>query len=199
MVDMFRALTVITLLVAPSFTIAQSPDQAKAKEDFKRLMELAKPGPEHEQLKTLTGNWNVEMLMRGKDTGFAGTATVATILEDRFLVIDGTGKTGKRKNAFRYTVGFDRRNSEYVIILMDTSGTYHVTGRGKPVEGGIRVFGKDNDPHMKSLGFEKKFGFELDIRSPDEFSITTIFVDTRTKEEKPMPTFRHVFRRTETP
>ena len=194
---MFKTLAVITVLSVPSFAAAQHVDDAKAREDFKRLVELAKPGPEHKQLKTLTGQWKASILMRDKDTGFVGTAIASTILDDRFLVIDGTGSTGNRKSAFRYTIGFDRRNSEYVIILMDTSGTYHVTGRGKPTEGSIQVFGTDNDPHMKSLGFEKKFGFELEIKSADEFSITTIFVDNRTKEEKLMPTFRHVFTRTD--
>jgi hypothetical protein len=130
-----------------------------------------------------------------KDFGFDGKAESLMILGNRFLVIDGHGKTGTHESAFRFTIGFDRRHEEYVIILIDTAGTYHVSARGKPTENGIRMLGSDDDPHMRKMGFKKKFAFDLNIKNDEKFSITTIFIDTRTKEEKLRPAFGYVFTR----
>lgn len=167
------------------------------REEFARLQKLAQPGEEHAQLKKLVGSWRVSMKTGEKSWGFDGEADSSMILRDRFLVIDGHGKTGNRESAFRYTIGFDRRHDEYVIILMDTAGTYHVTARGKPSEQGIRMIGTDDDPQMKKMGLVKKFAFDLDIKGDDEFSITTMYIDTRTKDEKLRPAFTHIFARTE--
>ncbi len=193
---MYRLMLLTSLAIQPVTLLAQDePTKGKQREEFARLRMLSQPGDEHVQLKGLVGSWKVSMKADGKDTGFNGTAKAETILGDRFLVIDGQGKTGNRESAFRYTLGFDRRHDEYVIILMDSTGTYHVSARGKPTENGIRMFGTDDDPHMKKMGFVKKFAFDLDIKAPDEFSITTIFIDTRTKEEKLRPAFQYVFSR----
>ena len=80
---------------------------------------------------------------------------------------------------------------------MDSTGTYPVSARGKPTDNGIRMFGTDDDPHMKKLGYVKRFAFDLNIKGDDEFSITTIYIDTRTKDEKLRPAFRYVFTRTD--
>ena len=167
------------------------------REEFARLRQLALPGEEHARLQQLTGSWKVSMQAGDTNWDFDGTAEASMILGGRFLVIDGKGKTGNRASAFRYTVGFDRRHDEFVLILMDTAGTYHVTARGKPIGNAIRMFGTDDDPQMKKMGLVKKFGFDLEIKNADEFSITTIFVDTRTDEETLRPAFAHVFTRTD--
>ncbi len=174
----------------------EQPEQiTPSEEDYAKLLELTRPSTEHARLKKLAGDWSVSMSAGGKDTGFAGTAKAEMILGDRFLVIDGQGESKGEASAFRYTLGFDRRHGEYTILLIDTAGTYHVAARGKPTADGIRMFGTDDDPYMKKLGLEKKFAFDLDIRSDDAFSIITIYIDTRTKEEKLIRAFTHVFTR----
>ena len=191
-----RSLILSVVLLHAAVVVAQDEStRRKQREAFARLQELAGPGEEHARLKQMVGNWKVSMKAADNNWGFDGQAKSSMILGDRFLVIDGTGKTGNRESAFRYTIGFDRRHDHYVIILMDTTGTYHVTARGESTEGTIRVFGTDDDPQMKKMGLVKKFGFDLDIRSDDQFSITTIYVDTRTEEEKPRPAFTYVFDR----
>ena len=194
---MLRVTVILSAAILQPVILLAEDEQAKQKqrEEFARLRILAEPGEEHAQLKKWVGSWKVSMLAGEKDMGFDGTAKASMILGDRFLVIDGKGKTGNKESAFRYTIGFDRRHNEYVIILMDSTGTYHVSARGKPTESGIRMFGTDDDPHMKKLGFAKKFAFDLNIKGEDEFSITTIYIDTRTKDEKLRPAFRYVFTR----
>jgi len=170
-------------------------NRQEARKEFARLQKLAQAGEEHAELKALVGSWKVTMTMGENDVGFAGTAQAETILGDRFFVVDGEGLIGKRKSAFRYTIGFDRRHDEYIIIVMDTSGTYPVSARGKRGEGAIRMFGTDDDPNMKRMGLKKKFAIDLRIKGSDEFSITTHWIDTRTKEEKLRPAFTYHFSR----
>lgn len=173
----------------------ERPSRQQQQAEMAKLRMQAEPGDEHAQLKTLAGQWSVAMKVGEKDMNFNGTASTSMILGDRFLVIDGRGKPANRDVGFRYTIGFDRRHNEYVIIAMDTTGTYPVSGRGKPAGQVIRVFGTDDDPHMKKLGFEKKFAFDLEIRNADSFSLSTLWVDTRTKEEKLNTAFEYVFTR----
>jgi len=56
--------------------------------------------------------------------------------------------------------------------------------------------GVDDDPVMARMGFEKKFLFDLSLESDDAFPVSVIFVDTRTAEEKPIPSAEYRFLRT---
>ena len=157
-------------------------------------LELAQPGPEHDELKSLVGDWLVTMMIGEREMG-DGTAIVSTVIGDRFLIVDGKVSSEGIDSAFRFTIGFDRRNAEYEITLLDSAGTYSVIARGKPDGKLIRMFGTDNDPYMKKMGIDKKFAFDLKMESADEFSITTIYVDNRTENEKLIPAFRYSFAR----
>jgi len=159
----------------------------------------AQPGKEHEQLKQLAGSWKVAMTVGGKPFDYQGNATAETILGDRFLVIDGDGMTGKQagnhRSAYRFTIGFDRWDGEYVIILLDTSGTHQITARGAHTDGQIRTRVPGDDPNRKMGGYgTRKLGFDLDIVSHDEFSIGTILVDG-TEKQLPNISFRYIFQR----
>jgi len=160
------------------------------------LIEQSRPGPEHERLVGLEGEW--EVVERSAVPGTEetlGTARAASILEGRFLVLDFTLDTGPAARSFRYTLGYDRRHDEYSIVVMDTSGTYFVTARGAEVEGLIHMSGTDDDPMMARMGFEKKFVFGLEFEDENTFSVTLFFVDTRTTEERLMPYTTFTFMR----
>jgi hypothetical protein len=162
------------------------------------LLELAKAGPEHKELAALAGDWKVEMLMPPKSpkVKLEGTATVGSTLGERFVELKGAvGVGGPSETAFEFTIGFDRRHDDYVIVAQDTYGTYFVTGRGKKTDKGLLMFGEDDDPMMKKMGFKKKFAFGLDVRSKDDFSVVINFVDTRTPEEKLIPYMEYKFSR----
>lgn len=193
---MIRYATLLVLLLGCSLLHAEEPqDHAKMRKEIQKQLELIQPGQEHADLKKLAGQWDVTMVMGSRDLDFNGSATASMILGDRFLVVDGSGKPSGRDSAFRYTIGFDRRHNEYVITLRDTAGTYPVHARGKAMKDSIRMVGKDNDPRMSAMGLTKKFAFQFDVRSDNEFAIETIYIDTRTSDEKDRPAFQYVFKR----
>ena len=194
---MLRGILPLLLAITQTATLPGQDQTAEEKrqQELAKLRMLAQPGEEHAQLKTLVGSWNVSMKSGGRDTGYVGAAQASMILGDRFLVIDGEGANRNRKSAFRYSIGFDRRHEEYVIVAMDTTGTYYVSGRGKSKENIIRMFGTDDDPHMKKMGLVKKFAFGLDIKGEHEFSVSTFFIDNRTQEEKLLLAYEFVFTR----
>ncbi len=162
-----------------------------------QLLEQSRPGPVHERLGRLAGDW--EVIRRYAAQGANETIVegrASTILDGRFLVVDFSLESAQGSESFRYTLGFDRRHDEYSIVVMDTTGTYFVTARGAESDGVIRMMGVDDDPHMARLGWgTKKFAFELALEDDDRFVITTIFVDTRTPEEKLMPSLELEFLR----
>jgi len=68
------------------------------------------------------------------------------------------------------------------MLGMDSWGTYYVTALGNRSEqgGAIKLYGKDDDPNMKKMGYEKEFGYICNFESENQFVIEIIFIDTRT-------------------
>ena len=58
------------------------------------------------------------------------------------------------------------------------------------------MYGKDDDPVMKAMGFTKEFVHILDIRGKDEFAVEVWFVDTRTAERREIKSLEYIFTRT---
>jgi len=196
---MRQLIPILILLVLVSNHVTGQEKESQEKQlSQAELMELTKPGPEHRELGKLVGEWSVAMTAGGQEMG-KGTASAETILSGRFLVIDGQVPVGKQTSEYRFTIGFDRRNAEYEVTLMDNAGTYSVSARGSRSDDVIRMIGTDNDPFMKQMGIDKKFAFDLKIASQEEFEITTIYVDNRTEEEKFIPAFSYRFKRKERP
>ena len=152
------------------------------------LLEQSRPGPVHERLGRLAGDWEVIRRYAAQSADETiGEGRASTILDGRFLVVDFSFDGEQGSESFRYTLGFDRRHDEYSIVVMDTTGTYFVTARGAESDGVIQMTGVDDDPGMARLGWEKKFAFELALEDDDRFAVSLFFVDTRTAEEKLMP------------
>ena len=70
----------------------------------------------------------------------------------------------------------------YTVLAFDDTGTYWVSAQGTEEDGRIKMYGKDDDPVMTAMGFEKEFVIVLDIQSEDRISIETYYIDTRTPE-----------------
>jgi tetratricopeptide (TPR) repeat protein len=117
-----------------------------------------------------------------------GSAEVRWRVQGRFLEIEVALDSGPFSRAL-YTLGFDTRHQEYQVLLMDDSGTYFVTARGAAPEEGspVVMYGKDEDPVMTALGFEKEFALVVDFLSEDRFAIETRFIDTRTAARNELP------------
>lgn len=175
--------------------------ETKEQPDFAKLREQSQPGLEHNQLSQYSGKWQLEITMGSGDRSATsnGRATSYMMLDDRFLWIayNVGGKAGRVKGSF--TVGYDRRNERYSLIAMDTHGTYFVTSHGTKDEetGKIKLYGKDDDPHMKAMGFDKEFAHTIDFRNPEELVVEVYYIDTRTAERKERKAMEFVFTRTE--
>ena len=94
-----------------------------------------------------------------------------------------------------YTFGFDDRHGHYTVIAMDQTGNYWVSAQGVAEGGSIPLYGRDDDPVMKSMGLEKEFVIHLTITSPDRITIATRFIDNRTEVRREIPFLEFELRR----
>jgi hypothetical protein len=105
----------------PSTAVTKPLSQAE-------MLKMAGPGPEHEQLAGYVGAWDVEIKMGGDRNAmvYQGTATNRMTVGGRFLEMqyEVTGKGGT--NEWIFTIGFDRRHKEYVLVAFDSFGTSFV-------------------------------------------------------------------------
>lgn len=158
----------------------QQPTAEQMAEMMRRHRELAQPGPEHERLAAMTGTWDVELKMwpapGAEPVTSAGTMQAETIIGGRFLVqtmnLADTEPDGEQMSI----IGFDRRSGEYIVMGMDTAGTYWVTARGPADESGDRavLVGEDYDA---IVGFTQLYDFVLSWPDDDTFVVEIIFKD----------------------
>ena len=184
-----------SVALTPSF--AQDVSNTLNRPSAEALLQQAKPGPEHEILANYVGSWQVTVTMGEGDRAATSRGRVKThmMMDGRFLWIayNVSGRAGSFKGAFM--IGFDRRNSRYTLMGIDTHGTYAVTSHGTqdPTTGKIKLYGNDEDPNMKAMGFEKEFAHVLDFRNPDEFEIEVNYIDTRTPARSEIKAMEFVF------
>lgn len=185
------------LALRPIGMIAQDSVGLSKPSKLAELREQSKPGREHQMLSDFAGRWKLSVSPGNKNGISTGSARSYMTLENRFLWLgyEAKGKAGKFKGTF--TVGFDRRHGVFTLIAMDTNGTYFVTSQGKQTPGTrkIKLAGKDDDPHMKAMGFEKEFVHVLDLSTPDAFTIKILYIDTRTDERREMEALAFKFER----
>lgn len=166
-----------------------------AEEQIRRM----KPGKEHEGLARSVGMWDVEVRMgSGKQALlYRGTGTSRMKVGGRYLEIEYQTQADKSELEGTFSIGFDHRHQKYVLVAMDSFGTYFVTSQGGRDEttGKIRMAGTDDDPTMKAMGYTKEFLHVLDQKSDNEFVIEVWFVDTRTAARKEIKAMMFHFRR----
>lgn len=163
------------------------------------LLEQSQPGPEYESLAKYAGSWKVSVTKGdgARAVSSSGRVNAHMMMDGRFLWIayNVAGKGGAWKGASM--IGFERRNSRYTVMGIDTHGTYSVSSQRTkdPNAKTIKLYGADDDPHMKAKGFAKEFAHVLDFRCPDEFAIDAFYADTRTPERREMKAMAFVFTR----
>jgi hypothetical protein len=178
---------------------AQGAKSPAKQPSFEEQLKRTRPGPEHEQLASYAGAWDIEVKLGGGPAAlvYQGTADCRMIVGGRFLQIEyrGQGKAGNTEGTF--IVGFDSRHKRYAIVAIDNFGTYFVTSQGRRDESTrkIKMLGTDDDPMMKKMGFTKEFAHVLDLRTPEDFSIEVLMIDTRTEERKEMKYIEYLFHR----
>ena len=186
------AILLALLLMTTTALIAQSDppeDSVQRAELVNRAMELAHPGPEHDRLSKLAGEWEQEIsiwMEPGSDSVVVrGTASNEMILGGRFLRFRSELEFMGTKGESLLLIGYDRRYRQYTILALDTWGTYFVTGAGQFDESSnsITVVGEDYDPILQHTQvYEMTFAFEED----DSFRYTLVYTDdAHTKGEDP--------------
>ena len=154
------------------------------------------PAVQHEQLAKYQGKWQVALSMGSGDDAlkFDGTATSEMTIGGRFLQIDYETKSGPQPMNGTFILGFDRRNSTYQLISMDSWGTYILSASGKRQgEDTIKLTAKDDDPLYKSMGFEKVFAYTVTFTGKDQFSIDVYLVDNRTEKKSEIRAMAYTF------
>ncbi len=155
--------------------------------EISELENLARPGPEHERLRSLEGTWELTArwwLEPGAEPlEVRGTGTNRLILDGRFLEMhselsgnpyfrddDGTPQPMES----RVVYGFDRRSGEYTLVGFDTLGTYYVTASGTwdADRDAIVLHGEDEDPE---LGVKQEYDMHLRFEGDDRVAWDIVF------------------------
>lgn len=118
------------VLLSASSNFAQQGDQA---EMMKKWQEYMTPGPVHEHLAKMTGNWNaiITQYMGGQESKSEGTATYSMVLGGRYLkgsfnaVMMGMPFEGMSLDAY------DNGTKEYISLWLDNMETGVMMMKGK--------------------------------------------------------------------
>ena len=168
-----------TVLCLPGGALAQSSLEGISEEKLRRYYELAKPGPEHEMLASLAGEWSQVVKMwpepGGDPVELRGRSEARMILGGRFLE-STSWMAGSDEPLSVLLLGFDRRAGELTAMGMDTSGTYWVTASGKPEPSMRRAVlsGTDED---RFLEHTQIYDFVLELIDNDTFTWSIVFHD----------------------
>jgi hypothetical protein len=144
-------------------------------------MALAGPGKEHELLKSMAGEWDMDvtlwMMPGAEPMHFEGETINEMILGDRFLVSEGTSGEGDLYTETIWILGFDRRFEKYTCIGMDTWGTYYISAEGdyNAKTKMMTLSGEVDDPLLGKEGFKISFHFE----SNDKYVVEMIMINEK--------------------
>jgi hypothetical protein len=169
------------LLTSPLHAVDEKATDAKAKageapdmaEMMKKMEEMAAPGPEHQTLASLSGEWETEArcYMAGPDappTISKGTCKGRMILGGRFLQEEFDGDMmGKKFHGMGLT-GYDKLNKKFINTWIDDMGTGVLVSQGTCDASGkvLTLSGKMDDPMTGQK--DKEVRLVTRILSPDK-------------------------------
>jgi len=148
------ALAPVALLVAATAFAADSPPAMSAQQQamMDKMMKAATPGPQHEMLKKLAGDWNAKVRFQMDPSQpwqeSASTSTITMLMDGRYCqeVVSGQ-MMGGPFNGIGIT-GYDNVIGKYVGTWIDNMGTGIETMQGTADAGGkvITWIGTMSDP-----------------------------------------------------
>jgi len=174
--------------VFASFVAGQSPtdpDSAAMKNVQAAISAAAQPGPEHERLASLAGEWQQEVKVwmepGSEPVILPGVCINKMILGGRFLQLTAESEFMGEKTESINIIGFDRRHKAYTLVGFDTWGTYYVTASGSYDDSTktITMSGEDYDP---IAGITQKYDMTLQFMDENKFVMAVILKEeTQTK------------------
>ena len=165
---------------AGSHATMKQPMDPKAMEEM--MMKLASPGPNHERLKKLVGEWNLTVKWTMDPSQpmqeTKSTSVVTSLMDGRYCQELSTGDMmGKPFNGMGIT-GYDNVLNKYVSIWLDNMGTGIMTSEGTADASGnvVNWTGQSSDPMTGKLAKfrlvtrfvdDDHHVFEMYAKSPD--------------------------------
>jgi hypothetical protein len=192
----------VLLLAGPPAADAQEkpPSPEQMAEIHGIMMNAMSPGPEHELLEALVGDWSTEVTMwpePGADPmTMTGSAKNRMVLGGRFLVSEAESGEGELKSSSLTIFGFDRRSGDYTTVSFDTWGTYSVSAAGKvrAADGTIVMHGEDS---VAGTDHTQTYDFVLRRTGDDTHVFEIVFTDpAHTRGGPPFKMVEITYRRT---
>lgn len=167
---MKNILTVLILIV--SFVSVTTSQEDKA-------MQLAQPSAEHEMLKKLSGDWNIEFkydMGEGQFMDGKGVGSSKMILGGRFLQSESTSEAMGMKVASFTILGYDRRLNKYTMYAIDEMGTYAIDAEGdyNSTDKKLTLRGSVLDPSTMTNDMQD-FRFEYVFVNDNEIKVDLFF------------------------
>jgi hypothetical protein len=167
-------LSIISLFICFPLTAQEMTKEQKAMMEM--YEKISKPGPPHEILKKLTGDWEINwsyvMTKDDKPEKGGGTSKNTMMLGDRYLNMDASfSMMGELKHSINI-LGFDNRNGKYFAFGIDEFGTFYVIANGDydKAKNKLVLSGTDKDfmsgkdvPFRMEITFVDKNTFDFDI------------------------------------
>lgn len=162
-------------LPRPGVAITAAPRSLE--EQVRELSEASRPGPMHQRLDALVGDWNVRLCDVAADQGERdlahGEAHIEWVHERRFLAWRATLELAGSTSGF---VGYDQRSKQYQLLMISSlsSGMGVASGYGDLDGQGIRFSQEMLDP---GTGARLRMTSILRSIAPDHFVLDAMGVD----------------------
>lgn len=150
-----------------------------------RAFELAQPAAEHRKLVSYAGEFDHEIQMwmspQGDPLKARGRMKHEAVLGGRYLRVSGKYRlsvpgTGDLDVESIQYLGFDRHQTKYTSMGLDTMSTYATLAEGMADEatGNVKMSGKTEDP---LLGIQQVYDIEIEFVDADTLKTTLIVHD----------------------
>ena len=149
------------------------PQGEPSPEDMQKMMQeymkLGAPGPEHQKLATLAGEWtNVSKMWMAPNSEPMvtppGTHKGEMILGGRFLLFSESGDMMGMPMDGRGLMGYNKLRNEYQMIWIDNTATpmYFASGKADSTGNVITLMGKVDDPMTGARDKDVKYIYRLE-------------------------------------
>jgi hypothetical protein len=175
----------ILVLLGSGLVVAPSVGRSQEARDQIRAVRSDEPGPVHNRLNRLVGNWDVALQYTLGDKQHAGKATCEAkwILEGRFVQQDYQSRFQGKPFHVLQLLGYDNQRRKTIEIMMDNLGTGLMHNEGSISDDGkvISNLGEGLDP-LTSKPY--KLRTVTTIVDNDHFTLEWFRTNVGAKEEK---------------
>ena len=173
----FITLGVMLVVVAGG---AEAQMEQPTPEQMQAMMAAMQPGPEHERLGQLVGEWDAEIAFSfapGQTQTLQAKLVGRSVLGGRFVMLEMASPESLMGIPIEgMTIhGYDRRTGEHTILGLDTFGTYYVEGAGKgdASTNPIVMRGSHHDPVMDR---DEVYDFVVRFVDADTWESEVVFI-----------------------